>query len=183
MPAEAPQWAVVSARIGLEEFVEGRLRQAGHRVYLPRYRKILRGIRIDEKGRRVRCRGPGTPVLRPLLGGFLFAELHPGEWLLRDIADRWRHWRWNNDRAFVSEAAVERLREGEGEGRFDEVRSNGLRAGLRPGCSAEAQVAGHRLSVIVDDLSDPDRVIVRAMMFNRETPLTVKACDLYPVNA
>lgn len=176
-------WGIVAARIGLEEFVEDRLRQSGYRVYLPRYRKILQGIRIGDDGRRIRCRGPGTPVLRPLLAGFLFAELHTGQWLPRDIADRWRHWRWNNARAFVSEAAIERLRQVEGEGQFDEVRDDGVRAGLRTGCAAEAEIAGQRLAVVVDDLSDPDRVIVQAMMFNREIPLIVKARDLYPVSA
>lgn len=181
--AEGPQWAVVAARNGFEEFVESRVRQEGYRVYLPRYRKMLRGIRIGEDGRRVRCRGPGTPVLRPLLAGFLFAELHPGQWLPRDIADRWRHWRWNNARAFVSEAAVERMRDVERQGSFDEVRGNGLRSGLRVGGAAEVEIASQRMACVIDDLSDPDRVIVRAMLFNRETSLSVKADDLYPVSA
>src|SRR4051812_7207921 len=68
-------WAIVVAKAGAEVDAEGALSHAGVAVYLPRYRRVLRGIRITEDGRRVRTRGQGSAVLRPLLPPYLFAEL------------------------------------------------------------------------------------------------------------
>ncbi len=71
------RWCVVISKPAAEEVAERSIREAGYRVYLPRYRKVLHGIRLDDRGRRIRTRGPGAVVMRPLINGYLFAELHP----------------------------------------------------------------------------------------------------------
>src|SRR4029077_19787156 len=44
-----------------------------------RYRKRLHGVRLGENGRRIRTRGPGEIVFRPLFPNYLFVELMPGD--------------------------------------------------------------------------------------------------------
>ena len=74
----AAGWAVVMTRPASEELAERSIGEAGFRAYLPRYRRMLQGYLIRD-GRRVRTRGPGEIVARPLFPRYLFAELHPGQ--------------------------------------------------------------------------------------------------------
>ena len=50
-------WAVVMTKPSTEQVVEVALRRAGWRTYTPRYRKILRGVKIVGGYQRVRTRG------------------------------------------------------------------------------------------------------------------------------
>ena len=78
MSAEQVGWAAVMAKPMAEELAEKHIRKAGFRVYLPRYRKVLRTTYRDELGR-VRRNGKSEIVMRPLIVGYLFVELHPGQ--------------------------------------------------------------------------------------------------------
>jgi Transcription termination factor nusG len=69
-------WCVVMSKPAAEEIAERSIREAGYRVYLPCYRKILRGSRFGEDGRRIRSRRDEV-VLRPLFPLYLFVELCP----------------------------------------------------------------------------------------------------------
>ena len=72
-------WAVVLTKHGSEEIAEGLIIQTGFNVYLPRYRKRLRGVRLGKNGRRIRTRGPGEIVYRALFPNYLFVELTEGD--------------------------------------------------------------------------------------------------------
>jgi len=69
-----PGWAAIFTNPASEDAVAARLRRGGWRCYLPRYRRLLRGVKIIG-GRRVRVRGPGEIVMRPLFSRYLFAEI------------------------------------------------------------------------------------------------------------
>jgi hypothetical protein len=74
----ASGWATLRVRGGAEEVVERNLRSHGWRVYLPQFRKYLRGVRIGPGGRRIRSR-TGDIVFRPLFGPYVFCEIWPGQ--------------------------------------------------------------------------------------------------------
>lgn len=151
-------WAVIAARAGSEEHAERNLRGAGFRVYLPRMRCVLTGHR--------RPNGHGETVLRPMLRGYLFAELHPGQWIEPGPGDHWRHWRtpWNNRRAFVSDDAIAVLRQSEAaEGRERVERIE------RPeiGAAVSADLFGSRIDGIVRELRGADRMLIETMAGRR----------------
>lgn len=177
-----PRWAVISTRPAQEERAEAKLREAGYRVYLPRQSKILRGVRIVD-GRRVRCRGAGSTILVPLISCFLFAELHPGQWIEPDrIGHRWEHWRHNRQRAFVSSDAIEILREEERKRMSFDDRPNA--APFTDGQEIEREISpGYRVSAVFKRLKSADVAIISAMMFNRQMDHPAPLAALYPVSA
>ena len=67
-------WSALFCNPASENAVAVRLRREGWRVYLPLYRKLLRGV-IIKGGRRVRTKGPGEIVFRPLFTRYLFVEI------------------------------------------------------------------------------------------------------------
>ncbi len=70
-------WAVVVALPAQDEIAERSINSdGGYRAYLPRFKKIIRGVRI-ENGKRIRTRREGDLVPRPLFPGYLFVELDP----------------------------------------------------------------------------------------------------------
>ena len=66
---ESTGWAV--ARFVAVEPAEEALLRAGYQVYCPKFRRRLIGVRIDASGRRIRTRGLGSMVLRPLFPTYL----------------------------------------------------------------------------------------------------------------
>lgn len=176
---EAPGWMVITARPMAEELAENTLKAAGWRVYLPRGRKVLRGIRIDPQTRkRIRTRGFGEIVMRPIFAGYLFVELHPGQsWapalaqrgvigmLASRVGDGMRP-------KLVTERGIEALRSAERDGEFDEARCRRGKANHRPdleiGARVAVEISGITLDGIIESLSDKrDQAIVRYMLFGR----------------
>jgi len=75
---EPAGWAAIMTNPASEDAVEARLQREGWRTYCPRYRKMLKGVRIVG-GRRVRSRGSGEMVMRALFPRYVFAQLDHGE--------------------------------------------------------------------------------------------------------
>lgn len=148
-------WAVVITRPACEDIAEKRLREAGFRVYLPRVRVVLAGHRTP--------RGRGEVVLRPMLPRYLFAELHPDQWIYPGPGDKWRHWRtpWHNQRAFVSVAAIDVLRESEAQEGEDAVAAATRRSTIDSTVTAE--VWGARIEGVVRELRGSDRLIIETL--------------------
>ncbi len=67
-------WCALFCNPASEQAVAARLRREGWRAYLPLYRKLLRGV-IIKGGRRVRTKGAGEIVFRPLFTRYLFVEI------------------------------------------------------------------------------------------------------------
>lgn len=84
----SPGWCVVVVKPNFEHVAAKALIRVGYRTYLPQFKRLLSGVKIikdpdipDDRGRRVRTRGMGDYVLRPLFTGYVFAELWPHqEW-------------------------------------------------------------------------------------------------------
>lgn len=76
--SEAKSWAVVETRPNGEGMAERSLLRLGYEPYVPRYMKLLRGVRMLLDGRRVRSRGDDL-VERPYLPGYLFLLLAGGD--------------------------------------------------------------------------------------------------------
>jgi hypothetical protein len=67
-------WAVVHCHACPPDVAEEAIARAGYTVFAPRYRARLAGVRIDATGRRIRPRGLGSIVTRPLFPAYLFVE-------------------------------------------------------------------------------------------------------------
>lgn len=76
--SEDKSWAVVETRPNCEGMAERSLLRLGYEPWVPRYRKLLRGVRVLLDGSRVRSRGDDL-VERPYLPGYLFLLLEAGE--------------------------------------------------------------------------------------------------------
>jgi len=174
---EQPPWVVVISKPSAEEVAERSLRQAGYRVYLPRYRKVIRGTRLDERGRRVRPRG--EIVMRPLFPSYLFAEV--------DCLSRWSSLKrangiadliWRGEVAAEMKAIViDQLREAEQSGLFDEARpsSKRIRRNDLP-IGAEVRVLDGPFSSFIGKLASLDetgRAKALLDIFGRETPIEI----------
>lgn len=75
---EAKSWAVVETRPNGEGMAERSLLRLGYEPYVPRYMKLLKGVRMLLDGRRVRSRCDEL-VERPYLPGYLFLLLAAGD--------------------------------------------------------------------------------------------------------
>lgn len=75
---EAKSWAVVETRPNGEGMAERSLLRLGYEPYVPRYRKLLRGVKMLLDGSRVRSRGDEL-VERPYLPGYIFLLLASGD--------------------------------------------------------------------------------------------------------
>lgn len=69
-------WAVIVTKPGAELTAEKAIEDAGYPIYFPRYRKLLRGVKIV-RGRKVRTRGPGEIVERMVFPGYGFLVFDP----------------------------------------------------------------------------------------------------------
>lgn len=182
-------WAVVTTRCMAEMVAAQALKARGWRVYLPLGRKMLRGVRVDMlSGRRVRTRGPGEIVLRPVFTGYVFAELHAGQqWspILSERGVAGLLQNANGDRPqprLLSGRGIEQLRALEGDGFFDELRCRRGKVGARPDLKVGDTVLtpevteGHKFEGVLRRLADDDdKAIVGILIFGREVPVTVSA--------
>lgn len=75
---EDKSWAVVETRPNAEGMAERSLLRLGYEPYVPRYMKLLKGVRMLLDGRRVRSRGDEL-VERPFLPGYIFLLLEAGD--------------------------------------------------------------------------------------------------------
>lgn len=167
----SPNWVICIAKPSSEELAERNLRQSGYRVYLPRYRKLLRPHGFDRRGQ---------PIMRPLFTGYLF------------LSD-WRGWpeipingisgvmRVAGRVVELVDADVRSIRNHEDEGHFDEAptpRSSAKRTDLAVGDSVEFDAMGQRIMAVLDDLTDSGKAIVSGLMFGRTVKWTVDAHEL-----
>jgi transcription antitermination factor NusG len=188
---QPPAWIVVVAKPAAEELAERSLRQAGYRVYLPRYRKLLHGVRLEGR-RRIRTRGPGEIVLRPAMLGYLFAQVY----MLDD--DYHRAMRCKGVASFlrmgvgdppahISEDAVNRIRDDENAGMFDEPRARRGKHVSRPdlavGDQVRLEIGGMALAATLHSLDHSDRVVISYLLFGREMQARVDAHNLELVDA
>lgn len=121
-----PGWAVVMTKVAAEHVAERAIREGGYRVYLPMYRRFLRGVRIGRDGRRVRTRRDGELVFRPLFPGYLFVELHPDQqwYAIRSMTAVVDLIRDGSRPSLLPAAVVEEIRLREDHGAFDHGRAN-----------------------------------------------------------
>lgn len=168
-------WAIVVARLGGEAEAEAGLERAGFAVYLPRYRRILRGIRIAPDGRRTRTRGQGSAVLRPLIPPYLFAELATGhsrdQWLsevltVRGVVGVLRY--RTGSPAIVDDAAMAKFRADVRSGKFNIDLVPGDRVSIGAGAWA-----GHAGRVL--ELTDRGLNYLMVEIFGREVRVEVSS--------
>jgi transcription antitermination factor NusG len=147
-------WVAVMTKPLSEEVAARSLEGRGWRVYLPRYRRVLRGVRLDAEGGRHRTRGAGEIVLRPLFRGYLFAEVEGGLWrgivglpgVLRLVTRREGE---HMVPRVVDEGLIEGVREAERSGEFDEVRGDGVRSDLKIGAQVRVAELDDRVAELV----------------------------------
>ncbi len=131
-------WVVVVTQPSREEVAERHLKRSGFRVYLPRYKRILRGSRYAN-GKRIVTRGANGFVFRPLFPGYLFTEFWESFGTPQRDTDKGVAGvlRAEGKPAFVADELVEAIRQGENARRFDddapgdELRRE-LKAGRKP---------------------------------------------------
>jgi transcription antitermination factor NusG len=80
MTGQAPEsgWAVVMTAPQREEAAEAAIERLGYTTFLPRYQRLLKGVKVGPNGRRIRTRRLGELVSRPLFPTYLFVALVPG---------------------------------------------------------------------------------------------------------
>jgi hypothetical protein len=174
MPSEEA-WVVVVAKPGGEHIAEASLAGGGWSTYCPRFRRQLKGVRIAPDGRRVRTRGAGSIVLRPLFPRYLFARLSEGRWwemrsasgvvsvvMVPDSVPRLGERDRENRPALVAPELVEAIRESVERGDFDEPRPlrRDLRRLLDAGENPLVQVNGHPIIGRLVGLDDHGRATV-----------------------
>lgn len=170
-----PPWVLVITKPSAEEVAERNLRQAGYRVYLPRYRKLLRPHGSERRGY---C------SMRPLFAGYLFVNDWRG-WPDIPINGVLRLMQSGGRNVEMSFGDVERIWQQELSGRLDEAatpRSRTRRTDLQIGETYEFDMLDERVNAVLSDLTDSGKAIVRAMMFGREIPWTVDAADLRAIS-
>lgn len=168
------QWIVVISKPMNEELAEKSIREAGYHTYLPRYRKILRGVRIDETGRRVRSRH-GQVVFRPLFPRYLFAELYPDQqWRAILSASGVMDFIWRGERpAALKSAIIESVRDMEQRGEFDEARPTEKRRDIKPGNVVRVEAGPYQgFLATIKDVDEAGRVRALVAMFGRESLAT-----------
>lgn len=172
----APAWTIVICKSSQEEAAERSMRQAGYRVYLPRYRKEMRPHGNTRRG---------TPSMRPLFTGYLFVQDWNG-WPEMSISGVSGLLKTASSNVLLQDADVMVIWEREKAGQFDELpapRSKAARrTDLKIGGSVEFDLHGERILAVLEDLSDSGRTVVRGLMFNRETIYRVSADDLRAVS-
>ena len=171
-----PPWVVVITKPAAEEVAERNLRQAGYRVYLPRYRKLMRPHGSDRRGQ---------PSMRPLFVGYLFVHDWRG-WPEVPINGVLRLMQSVGRTVEMADSDLLRIWERERQGRFDEVptpRSRVQRTDLEIGGTYEFDALGGCIEATLEDLSENGKAVVRALMFGREIPWTVDADELRVISS
>lgn len=152
-----------------EEIAERSLRQAGYRVYLPRYRKEMKPHGSDRAGK---------PSMRPLFVGYIFVHDWHG-WPLDPITGIVGLMKSAGRNVELADEDLARIWAKEKLGSFDELPTprakQGRRTDLPIGGTVEFDLHGERVLAVLDELSDSGKAIVRGLMFNRETVLSIPA--------
>jgi hypothetical protein len=171
-----PAWVIVETKASAEEIAERSLRQAGYRVYLPRYRKLL-----SPHGR---ARQPVTSM-RPLFARVLFVQ-------------DWRGWPAlpvsgtvglmlirPQTPAKLTDEDVALIHNRERAGEFDEAGPSGsgaaVRSDIEAGEKVEFEAFGARILGVLDELTSDGRALVSALMFGRLVSTEVSAAGLRKV--
>lgn len=181
-----PGWAVVMTRPMNEELAAKSIRETGFRVFLPTFRKMLVGIRL-EGNRRIRTRGPGEIVMRPLFPRYLFVEIHPGQaedglGSARGVDHVLRPHRSITETApplLVRSEVIEAIRFDVDRGRFD---TTGKRTDIKAGDPVRIDSGDYeRLIGKLLDLDDKGRAHVLLEFLGRTVRAEVSAGALSPV--
>lgn len=177
---DQPGWCVVMTKVMAEEVAERAIRETGYRTYLPRYRKIIRGTRIDDHGRRARPRG--EIVMRPLFPGYLFAELHPGQgWngikKATGVADVLRYPGEMGEPKLMAAEIIDVIHDAELAGDFDEARpvKSGKRKDIKPGDTVQINAgpfAGLPAQLVA--LDEHGRAQLLVALFGRENETSIE---------
>lgn len=174
-------------RPSAEEAVARGLEGRGYRVYLPRVRKVLRGVVLDGDGRRHRARGRGEVVLRPMFPRYLFAEedgcgsgglMVSGVVSLVGARGVGGYW----EPRLADGRLVEGIREVERMGEFDEVGGNGVRVDLKVGGSVRVAGLDDRVGELLE-VGEGDRSWVLLEILGRRVRAAVSTGGLVPVEA
>lgn len=171
-----PNWVIITTKAASEDVAERALRQAGYRVYLPRFRKLLRPHGSDRRGQ---------PTMRPLFTGYLFAHDWHG-WPDTPITGVVGLMRQSGRVVELLDADVMRLWDRERALHFDDVpspRSHTRRTDLAIGAAVEFDLLDQRIEAALVDLTDSGKAIVRGLMFARESTWTVDASTLRAISA
>lgn len=127
MLAQESGWCAVITRPQHEEVAEKAMIDAGYDVWLPRYKKRLRGVKMVD-GRRVRSKSDGF-IERPLIRGYVFLLLAYGDeaWAVDGLNGIHRVMRHRDVEGYpaapkrIRGRVLEQLREAVDAGLFDEV--------------------------------------------------------------
>ena len=153
-----PPWVVVVTKAAAEDVAERALRQAGYRVYLPRYRRPMwpHGV----------ARRP-TILMSPLFSGLVFVQDWRG-WPKLSITGATGLMQAHPGIAKLSDADIALIMQRERAGDFDLVEPRGDGSDLRPGDAVEFETSlGAKIMGVLEELSPNGKAIVSAMIFGR----------------
>lgn len=167
-----PAWVIVVTKPLAEEAAERSLRQAGYRVYLPRYRKLLLPHGVDRKS---------NHTMRPLFERLVFVQDWRG-WPKSSITGAIGLMPSRPGIAKLSDADVAIIMERERAGEFDMVGPHGIRGDLEPGDKVEFETAfGAKIMGVLEELSPNGKAVVWTMIFDRVVRTEVGAGTLSKV--
>lgn len=166
----APPWVIVITKTAQEEVAERSLRQAGYRVYLPRYRREIYPHGHARKGR---------PSMSPLFAGYVFVHDWHG-WPTEPILGTTGLMKVAASNVTLQDSDIALIWDREKAGAFDLLPPPNARVrNLSIGESVTFEVHGEAVIGQLEALSDSGKAIVRSlMMFNREARYTVPAEQL-----
>ena len=163
-------WVVVVTKPSAEEIAERGLRQAGYRVYLPRFRKLL--LPHGRTRRQVTS-------MRPLFSRVVFAQDWRG-WPEMSIAGATGLMRSRpSGPARLSDDDVALILQRELSGEFDEIEhargASRVRSDIKPGEAVEIEAFGAHVLGVLEALTSDGRALVEALLFSGRVRLSVDA--------
>lgn len=168
-----PAWVIIQTKPAAEEIAERSLQQAGYRIYLPRFRKLL-----TPHGRLRR----GTTIMRPLFPRVLFAQDWHG-WPDTPILGTTGVMMLSGGKAArLSAADIALIVDRERRCEFDEIRPGGrqeVRTDLKSGDEVEFQAFGSKVLAVLTELTPDGRALVEALLFSGSVQTEVDADQLH----
>lgn len=153
-----PPWVIVETKPSAEEIAERSLRQAGYRVYLPRFRRLLSPHGGERKP---------APSMRPLFQRLLFAQDWRGWPALPVIGTIGLMQMRPSVPAKISDGDIMLIMERERSGEFDEIKQANTVVAIDLGEPIEIDAYGTRVLGVLEELSTEGKVIISAMLFGR----------------